>query len=149
MPVAYEDDNSAVFEFGDTLINLLQTAAALGLIEPAAVGSRDAGSRIQFTIEVDDVDAMCAGAGRTRRGAAERPDGSAMGDPNRQLPRSRRPHLGDRAVVPRPLAESAEPLLGGDYGQALERGLRSSGPPSRHEELRNAGGSRWYDSSHA
>ena len=56
----YEDDNSAVFNFENTLINLLKTTAAPELIEPAAVASRDAGARVQFTIEVDDVDAMCA-----------------------------------------------------------------------------------------
>jgi catechol 2,3-dioxygenase-like lactoylglutathione lyase family enzyme len=60
LPVAYEDDDSAVFDFGNTIINLLQTTAARELIEPAAVASREAGSRLQLTIEVDDVDAMCA-----------------------------------------------------------------------------------------
>ena len=30
------------------------------LIEPAVVASRDAGARAQFTLGVDDVDAMCA-----------------------------------------------------------------------------------------
>ena len=60
LPVFFEDDNSAVFKFGDTLINLLKTSAAHDLIEPAVVADRDAGARMQFTIEVDDVDAMCA-----------------------------------------------------------------------------------------
>jgi catechol 2,3-dioxygenase-like lactoylglutathione lyase family enzyme len=60
LPVTYEDDNSAVFRFDNTLINLLKTTAAVGLIEPAAVASREAGARVQFTIEVEDVDAMCA-----------------------------------------------------------------------------------------
>ncbi len=60
LPVAFEDPNSAVFKFGDTLVNLLQTAAAPGLIAPATVAGRDAGARFQFTIEVDDVDEMCA-----------------------------------------------------------------------------------------
>lgn len=59
LPVAFEDDASAVFKFGDTLINLLRATAARELIEPAAVASREAGARHQFTIEVDDVDAMC------------------------------------------------------------------------------------------
>lgn len=59
LPVAYEDDNSAVFSFGDTLINLLRTTAAHELIGPAAVAAPDAGSRVQFTLPVDDVDAMC------------------------------------------------------------------------------------------
>lgn len=60
LPVKFEDDASAVFDFGNTLINLLKTTEAHELIEPAAVASREAGSRLQFTIEVDDVDAMCA-----------------------------------------------------------------------------------------
>ena len=60
LPVVFEDDASAVFSFGNTIINLLKTEAAHDLIAPAAVASREAGARIQFTIEVDDVDAMCA-----------------------------------------------------------------------------------------
>jgi catechol 2,3-dioxygenase-like lactoylglutathione lyase family enzyme len=60
LPVIYEDNNSAVFKFGDTLINLLKISQAGELIEPATVASREAGSRFVFTISVDDVDAMCA-----------------------------------------------------------------------------------------
>ena len=60
LPVIFEDDNSVVFKFENTLINLLETSAAVELIEPAAVASRDAGARVQFSLEVDDVDAMCA-----------------------------------------------------------------------------------------
>ena len=59
LPVHYEDDNSVVFKFGETLINLLDIAQAPGLIDPAVVAPREAGSRIQFTIGVDDVDATC------------------------------------------------------------------------------------------
>jgi lactoylglutathione lyase len=60
LPVDYEDDSSAVFKFGNTLINLLKTSAAGELIEPASIANREAGSRFVFTIHVDDVDAMCA-----------------------------------------------------------------------------------------
>jgi catechol 2,3-dioxygenase-like lactoylglutathione lyase family enzyme len=60
LPVHFEDDASAVFNFGNTLINLLNVTEAPGLIGPAEVGGPDAGSRVQFTIDVDDVDAMCA-----------------------------------------------------------------------------------------
>jgi catechol 2,3-dioxygenase-like lactoylglutathione lyase family enzyme len=60
LPVAFEDGQSAVFKFKNTLINLLTKTAAHGLIKPAQVASREAGARLQFTIEVDDVDAMCA-----------------------------------------------------------------------------------------
>jgi catechol 2,3-dioxygenase-like lactoylglutathione lyase family enzyme len=59
LPVAFEDDHSAVFSFGNTIVNLLRTTAAPELIEPAVVATREAGSRLQLTIEVDDVDAMC------------------------------------------------------------------------------------------
>ena len=58
--VMFEDPESAVFDFGNTLINLLRATAAVSLIEPAAVASSDAGSRLQLTIDVDDVDAICA-----------------------------------------------------------------------------------------
>jgi catechol 2,3-dioxygenase-like lactoylglutathione lyase family enzyme len=60
LPVVFEDDESVVFRLGNTLVNLLKTTAAGELIEPAAVAPREAGSRLQLTIEVDDVDAMCA-----------------------------------------------------------------------------------------
>ena len=60
LPVHFEDDASVVFDFGNTLINLLKSTEAPELIEPAVVAPPDAGSRMQFTIEVDDVDAMCA-----------------------------------------------------------------------------------------
>jgi catechol 2,3-dioxygenase-like lactoylglutathione lyase family enzyme len=60
LPVHYEDADSAVFNFGNMLINLLKATAAPELIAPAVVASPDAGARFQFTIDVDDVDAMCA-----------------------------------------------------------------------------------------
>jgi len=59
LPLYYEDPNSAVFKFGATLINLLDVREAPELIGPAAVASPDSGARFQFTIGVDDVDAMC------------------------------------------------------------------------------------------
>ena len=60
LPVTFEDDDSAVFDFGNTIINLLKATAARELIAPAVVAPREAGSRLQLTIEVDEVDAMCA-----------------------------------------------------------------------------------------
>ena len=60
LPVVFEDGNSAVYKIGDTLINLLKISEAQELVEPAKVAGRDAGSRMLFTIHVDDVDAMCA-----------------------------------------------------------------------------------------
>jgi catechol 2,3-dioxygenase-like lactoylglutathione lyase family enzyme len=60
LPVVFEDDNSAVFKIGNTLINLLKTTAARELVAPAQVAGPEAGSRAVFTIQVDDVDAKCA-----------------------------------------------------------------------------------------
>jgi catechol 2,3-dioxygenase-like lactoylglutathione lyase family enzyme len=60
LSVKFEDDDSAVFGFGSTLVNLLKVTAAKELIEPAVVAPREAGSRLQLTVEVDDVDALCA-----------------------------------------------------------------------------------------
>lgn len=60
LPVFFEDENSAVFKFENTLINLLRIPAAHILIAPRVVGSPAAGSRFQLTISVDDVDAACA-----------------------------------------------------------------------------------------
>ncbi len=60
VPLLFEDDDSAAFNFGNTIINLLKTTAARELIEPGGVAAQDAGSRLQITIPVDDVDATCA-----------------------------------------------------------------------------------------
>ena len=59
LPIHFEDDASAVFKFGNTLINLLTVGEAPELIAPAAVASPDSGARFQFTLGVEDVDAMC------------------------------------------------------------------------------------------
>ncbi|ULL14747.1 VOC family protein [Paenibacillus sp. H1-7] len=61
LSTAYEDENSAVFDFANMSINLLDVAAARDLIAPEAVANQEAGSRFQFTIRIDDVDAVCAG----------------------------------------------------------------------------------------
>jgi len=60
LPVIYEDANSAVFKFGETLINLLKTSRGDELVGPAPVASPDVGVRFALTLTVDDVDAMCA-----------------------------------------------------------------------------------------
>jgi catechol 2,3-dioxygenase-like lactoylglutathione lyase family enzyme len=58
LPVFFEDDNSTVFKFGDTLINLLKASEAPALVAPETVATPDAGVRFQFTLGVDDVDAI-------------------------------------------------------------------------------------------
>ena len=79
LPAVFEDPNSCVFQFGGTMINLLKISEARELIEPAAVADRAAGSRMVFTIDVPDVDALCAeltGRGvRLLNGPLDRPWG--------------------------------------------------------------------------
>lgn len=60
LPVMFEDAESAVFNFGNTVINLLRTSAVPELIAPAVLAPPDGGSRFQLTIDVEDVDAVCA-----------------------------------------------------------------------------------------
>ena len=60
LPVVFEDQASAVFRFGDTLVNLLSTANAPELVTPATVAGPDVGPRAVLTVEVDDVDAKCS-----------------------------------------------------------------------------------------
>lgn len=59
LPVYYEDPNSAVFQFGDTLINLLVSSQGPNLIAPGKVASQESGSRFQFTLGVENVDDVC------------------------------------------------------------------------------------------
>ncbi len=59
LSTVYEDENSAVIKFENTVLNLLKTAAAHDLIAPATVAGGDVGQRLQFTVWVDDTDAVC------------------------------------------------------------------------------------------
>lgn len=56
--VFHEGDNSAVFRFGDTLVNLLRASEAPSLVAPDTVAPPEAGIRFQFTLGVEDVDSM-------------------------------------------------------------------------------------------
>jgi catechol 2,3-dioxygenase-like lactoylglutathione lyase family enzyme len=60
LPVVFENEVSAVFRFGATLVNLLRSTEAPQLIGPARVADRGSGARSQLTLDVDDVDATCA-----------------------------------------------------------------------------------------
>lgn len=59
-PVMFQDDHSAVFDFGNILVNLLEDSEAHELIAPSGVAATGAGARMQLTVAVDDVDARCA-----------------------------------------------------------------------------------------
>lgn len=56
----YEDESSAAFRFENMIVNLLDLPAARDLIDPGAVADREAGSRFQLSIWVDDADAACS-----------------------------------------------------------------------------------------
>lgn len=60
LSTVFADEYSAVFKFGDTLINLLHISQADELVNPAKVAGADSGSRCVYTLLVDDVDAKCA-----------------------------------------------------------------------------------------
>ena len=88
LPVHYADDASTVFHLGNTLVNLLKVEEADDLVAPARVGGPDAGARAQFTLQVDDADAVCAELGRRGvqllNGPLDRPWGvrtAAFADP--------------------------------------------------------------------
>jgi uncharacterized glyoxalase superfamily protein PhnB len=49
-----------VFQFENTIVNLLKIPAARELIEPGAVADREAGSSLQLTVWVEDADAVSA-----------------------------------------------------------------------------------------
>ena len=52
----FQDDDSAVFDLGNLLVNLLSVTAAPELVAPMPVGAAASGVRFQLTVEVDDVD---------------------------------------------------------------------------------------------
>jgi catechol 2,3-dioxygenase-like lactoylglutathione lyase family enzyme len=59
LETVYEDDNSAVVKFDNLMINLLDVTEAPELIAPAVVAAASSGSKFQFTVPVDNVDAAC------------------------------------------------------------------------------------------
>ena len=56
----FEDETSCAFRFGDAILNLVTSATAPELIEPASVATAGAGSAFMLTIWVEDADAACA-----------------------------------------------------------------------------------------
>jgi catechol 2,3-dioxygenase-like lactoylglutathione lyase family enzyme len=59
LSLVYEDDNSAVYQFENLMINLLKSGEAPAMIAPAKVASHESGTRFQFTLGVDNVDEAC------------------------------------------------------------------------------------------
>jgi catechol 2,3-dioxygenase-like lactoylglutathione lyase family enzyme len=59
LPLIFEDGVSAVFQFENTIVNLLKSTEANELIAPAKVSTQP-GARFQLTIWVNDADASVA-----------------------------------------------------------------------------------------
>lgn len=60
LPCIHTDNNSAVYKFGNTMINILQIENAPELIEPAQVATLGLGARSMFTVTVENVDELYA-----------------------------------------------------------------------------------------
>mgnify|MGYP001087559003 CR=1 FL=1 len=58
LPVIWSDEVSAGFDFGNTIINLLQDDGGPDLIGPVPVSPVEVGTRIMFSVFVEDVDAL-------------------------------------------------------------------------------------------
>lgn len=89
LPEHWSDEVSVVFSFDGLLVNLLQIGEAPGLVDPAPVGGRDAGTRAQYTITVSDVDghvaSLLAAGIEVLNGPQDRPWGvrtAAFADPD-------------------------------------------------------------------
>jgi catechol 2,3-dioxygenase-like lactoylglutathione lyase family enzyme len=60
LALVHQDDDSAVFDLGGTLLNLLAVSAAPELVAPAQAGSVGATAHMVLSLFVEDVDAVCA-----------------------------------------------------------------------------------------
>ena len=58
-PLIFENEDSAVFRFGEVLINLLLRTSADELFAPAEVGRAGDTPRAVFTVPVPDTDSYC------------------------------------------------------------------------------------------
>lgn len=56
----YQDDNCKVFRLENLMINILKISESPELITPAKVANPTSGSRLMFTIKIDNVDSVCA-----------------------------------------------------------------------------------------
>ena len=59
LPVEFEGPTSAVFDFGNVIINLLVNSSVDEFISPVKASNSSAGIRQVITVNVDDVDAVC------------------------------------------------------------------------------------------
>ena len=58
-PIVFENEDSVVFGFGPTMVNLLLRSSADELLEPSAVGAPGDAPKAVYTVQVPDTDAYC------------------------------------------------------------------------------------------
>lgn len=58
--IVYEDEASCMFQVGSLVVNLLARTEADDLIAPAPVAQAGAAASVMLTVNVADVDAVCA-----------------------------------------------------------------------------------------
>jgi len=88
LALVFQDDVSAVFALGDTVINLLEVSAAPDLVAPVPAAAIGGAAQMMLSLWVDDVDSTCvvlAERGvRLLNGPVDRPWGkrtAAFADP--------------------------------------------------------------------
>jgi lactoylglutathione lyase len=59
LDIAYQDSNCAILKIGGLMINVLKISEAQKLVDPATVAGAGLGSRLLFTIKVQDVNGVC------------------------------------------------------------------------------------------
>ena len=59
LTLTWGNEDSAVYKLGDIFLNILAISQADELVTPATVAPKKAGTRLVFTITVDNVDNMC------------------------------------------------------------------------------------------
>ncbi|CAN7511105.1 VOC family protein [Paenibacillus sp. LjRoot153] len=60
LQAVYEDEVSAVFNFGNMSVNLLNISESYELMKPGTIATSESGSRFLLTIRVEDVNVVCA-----------------------------------------------------------------------------------------
>jgi catechol 2,3-dioxygenase-like lactoylglutathione lyase family enzyme len=60
LPLAFDDEKTAVFKLENIMVCLTDVSAAPELIAPAAVASPESGPRFILSMFVEDVDAACS-----------------------------------------------------------------------------------------
>ena len=127
--IVYEDEVSTVLKFAGTLVNLLKSTEAPGLVAPSTVAQSSSRARILLTIKVDDTDAACTALRRRGVTLLNGPGRSPLGTPHCGFLRSFRPHLGDRpgAALTRAALTARVPFTGEPGSSATsKRGISAT-----------------------